>query len=106
MTVRLSVEEKLLRQMPPSMIADEALDLKDRLESLKGELVRRGLTRAEGAAGRVTLSPPGEQDRTDRGLLLEVLGISEAEFVSRFTHKVQTDWRLTVSRKRSFQRAA
>jgi len=106
MTERLTVEEKLLRKLPPGMIADEALDLKERIEALKGELVRRGLTRAEGAAGRVTLSPPGEQDRTDRRLLLGVLGIGEAEFVSRFTHKVQTDWRLTVSRKRSFQRAA
>ena len=106
MTERLTVEEKLLRKAPPSMIADEALDLKDRLEALKGELIRRGLMRAEGATGRVTLSPPGEQDRTNRGLLLDVLGISEAEFVSRFTHKVAVDWRLTVSRKRNFQRAA
>jgi hypothetical protein len=49
------------------------------------------------------LSPPGEQDRTDRKVLLAVMGISETEFVSRFTTKVKTDWRLTVTRKRTFQ---
>ena len=41
----------------------------------------RGKT-AEGEAGRITLSPPGSQDRTERELLLKALDITEAEFIT------------------------
>jgi hypothetical protein len=57
---------------------------------------RRRLKTAEGEAGRITLSPPGSQDRTERELLLNVLEITDAEFIARFTRTVQTDWRLTI----------
>jgi len=40
----------------------------------------------------VALSPPGESHRTDRARLLAVLGISESEYVARFTSPTQTDW--------------
>jgi hypothetical protein len=103
---RLSPEERALRTLSPALIADEALELKERLDTLKGELIRRQVHRVEGILGKVALSPPGEQDRTDRNLLLGTLGITEAEFVSRFTHKVRTDWRMTVTRKKTFRQAA
>jgi hypothetical protein len=38
------------------------------------------------------LSPPGESNRTDRARLLQVMGISESEFVARFCSPVHTDW--------------
>jgi hypothetical protein len=38
------------------------------------------------------LSPPGESNRTDRARLLQVMGISESEFVARFCSLVHTDW--------------
>jgi hypothetical protein len=106
MTARLDPEEKRLRGLAPGALADEALALKDRLEALKGEAIRRGLKTAEGAEGRISLSPPGTQDRTDRNLLLQVLGIAESEFVSRFCRRVKTDWRLTITRRRVFRSAA
>jgi hypothetical protein len=39
-----------------------------------------------------TLSPPGQSNRTDRSRLLAVLGISEREYVARFTSVAYTDW--------------
>jgi hypothetical protein len=80
--------------------------LKSRIEAIKTEAIRRGLKTAEGQAGRITLSPPGTQDRSDRDLLLTVLGITETEFISRFCRQVKTDWRLTINPRRAFRAAA
>jgi hypothetical protein len=38
------------------------------------------------------LSPPGQSNRTDKSRLLAVLGISEDEYVARYTSVIQTDW--------------
>jgi hypothetical protein len=44
--------------------------------------------------------------RTDKPLLLQVLGITEAEYTARFCHPVQTGWRLTCTPRRKFEVAA
>ena len=67
------------RLLSPGALADEALALKKRIDAIKDEAIRRRLKTAEGEAGRITLSPPGSQDRTERELLLKVLEITEAE---------------------------
>ena len=102
----LDPETKRLRKLSPGALADEALELKTRIEAIKNEAIRRRLKAAEGEAGRITLSPPGSQDRTERALLLKVLDITEAEFVARFTRAVKTDWRLTINPRRQFRQAA
>ena len=51
-----------------------------------------GLTKAEGQFWKLALSPPGQSNRTDKSRLLAVLGISESEYVTRFTSPTQTDW--------------
>jgi hypothetical protein len=45
---------------------------------------RPDLHRAEGTLFRITLTPPGTQQRTDKPLLLRALGISADEFATRF----------------------
>jgi hypothetical protein len=105
-TERLDPEVKRLRRLSPGDLADEAFILKTRIDAVKDEAIRRGLKTAEGQAGRITLSPPGTQERSDRALLLEVLGISEAEFISRFCRQTKTDWRLTINPRRTFRAAA
>ena len=102
----LDPETKRLRRLSPGALADEALALKKRIDAIKDEAIRRRLKTAEGEAGRITLSPPGSQDRTERELLLKVLEITEAEFIARFTRRVQTDWRLTIKPRRQFRQAA
>src|SRR5580693_6956567 len=92
--------------LSPGALADEALVLKKRIDAIKDEAIRRRLKTAEGEAGRITLSAPGSQDRTERELLLKVLEITEAEFIARFTRTVQTDWRLTIKPRRQFRQAA
>jgi hypothetical protein len=93
-------------KLSPDQLADEAGWLHDQLDQVKDEAIRRGLHRAESADWRIALSPPGEQQRTDKPLLLRVLGIGAAEFAVRFCHPVRTDWRLTVTRRKQFQAAA
>jgi hypothetical protein len=41
---------------------------------------------------KLALTPPGQSNRTDKSRLLAVLGISESEYVTRFTSPAQTDW--------------
>lgn len=107
MTEPLDPEAKRLRKLKPGELADEALALKKRIDSIREEAIRRGVTRAEGLAGRITLTPPGKQERSDRDPLLQVLGISAAEFVSRFCHTVETDWQMRIyPRKTGRDRAA
>ena len=58
---------------------------------------RRDLHRTEGTLFRITLTPPGTQQRTDKPLLLRALGISADEFATRFCCTVHTSWRLTCT---------
>ena len=106
MTAPLDSETNRLRRLSPGALADEALALKTRIDAIRDEAIRRGLKTAEGDVGRITLSPPGSQNRTERELLLKVLDITEAEFVARFTRAVRTDWRLTINPRRQFRQAA
>jgi hypothetical protein len=88
----LDPEVKRLRKLSPAELADEAGAAKAKTEAIKDEAIRRGLRKAEGALWKLALSPPGDSNRTDRARLLHVLGISESEFISRFTTLTHTDW--------------
>jgi hypothetical protein len=55
------------------------------------------LHRFAGEAYPIVLTPPGASQRTDKALLLRVLGITAAEYASRFTYTVHTGWRLTCT---------
>jgi hypothetical protein len=58
--------------------ADEVGTLEARIDTLKAEAIRREIRRAEGEDFRITLTPPGISQRTDKPLLLRVLGASRA----------------------------
>jgi len=73
-------------------LADEAGALKAKTEAIKDEAIRRGLKKAEGEFWKLALSPPGESNRTDKSRLLAVLGISEIEYIARYTSPIHTDW--------------
>jgi hypothetical protein len=90
----------------PGALADEIGALEARIDALKAEAIRRNLLRAEGAAFRIVLSPPGTSQRTDKPVLLRVLGITADEFAARFCHPVQTGWRLTCTPRRNLEAAA
>jgi len=87
-----SAEVKRLRKLSAGALADEAGALKERTEAIKDEAIRRGLRKAEGALWKLALSPPGTSNRTDRALLLQVMGLTENEYLARFTTATQTDW--------------
>jgi hypothetical protein len=55
-------------------------------------LRRELIGKAEGEFWKLALTPPGQSNRTDKSRLLAVLGISESEYVTRFTSPTQTDW--------------
>ena len=95
-----------LELLSPAGLADEAGRLHDALDAVKSEAIRRGLRTAEGGAWRIALSPPAETMRTDKPLLLRVLGITAAEFAARFCRPVRTDWRLTVTHRKQIREAA
>ena len=88
----LDPEIKRLRKLSPAALADEAGALKAKTEAIKDEAIRRGLKKAEGQFWKLALTPPGQSNRTDKIRLLAVLGISESEYVARFTSVVHTDW--------------
>jgi hypothetical protein len=88
----LDPEIKRLRKLSPAALADEAGALKAKTEAIKEEAIRRGLKKAEGQFWKFALTPPGESNRTDKSRLLAVLGISESEYVARFTSVTHTDW--------------
>jgi hypothetical protein len=88
----LDPEIRRLRTLSPAALADEAGTLKAKIEAIKDEAIRRGLKRAEGQFWKLALTPPGQSNRTDKGRLLAVLGISESEYITRFTSPAQTDW--------------
>src|SRR5271156_433766 len=73
MAEKLDPEAKRLRNVSPGELADA---------------IRRELHRAEGEAYRIVLTPPGTSQRTDKPLLLKVLGITAAEYTARFCHPV------------------
>ena len=90
--MQLDPEIKRLRKLSPAALADEAGALKAKTEAIKDEAIRRGLHKAEGQFWKLALTPPGQSNRTDKSRLLAVLGISESEYVTRFTSPAQTDW--------------
>jgi hypothetical protein len=73
-------------------LADEAGALKAKTEAIKDEAIRRGLKKAEGEFWKLALSPPGESNRTDKSRLLAVPGVSEIEYIARYTSPIHTDW--------------
>jgi hypothetical protein len=81
----------------PADLADETGAAKARLDAVKEEAIRRGLTRAQGECWKISLSPPSESNRTDNGLLLKTLALSESEYAARFTNPVYTDWVMRCS---------
>ena len=101
----LDPETKRLRKLSPGALADEAGALKARTEAIKDEAIRRGLKKAEGQFWKLALTPPGQSNRTDKGRLLAVLGISESEYVSRFTSPAQTDWVMRCTAKKVLRTA-
>jgi hypothetical protein len=60
-----------LRKLSPGDLADEIGVLEARIDALKGEAIRRELHRAEGQAFKITLTPPGTSQRTDKAVLLK-----------------------------------
>ena len=102
----LSLEGRRLRKLTDGELADEVGTFEARIDALKAEAIRREIRRAEGEDFRITLTPPGTSQRTDKPLLLQVMGITEAEYTARFCHPVQTGWRLTCTARRKFETAA
>jgi hypothetical protein len=96
----LDPEIKRLRKLSPAALADEAGALKAKTEAIKEEAIRRGLHKAEGQFWKLALTPPGQSNRTDKSRLLAVLGISESEYVTRFTSPTQTDWVMRCTAKK------
>jgi hypothetical protein len=88
----LDPEIKRLRKLSPAALADEAGALKAKTEAIKDEAIRRGLKKAEGQFWKLALTPPGLSNRTDKARLLAVLGISDSDYVARYTTPTQTDW--------------
>jgi hypothetical protein len=76
MPEKLDPEAKRLRKVSPAYLADQIGALEARIEVFKAEAIRRELRRAEGEAYRIVLTPPGTSQRTDKPLLLKVLGIT------------------------------
>jgi len=101
----LSLEGRRLRKLTDGELADEVGTFEARIDALKAEAIRREIRRAEGEDFRITLTPPGTSQRTDKPLLLQVMGITEAEYTARFCHPVQTGWRLTCTARRKFETA-
>ncbi len=93
-------DTKRLRKLSPAALADEAGALKARTEAIKDEAIRRGLKKAEGQFWKLSLSSPSQSNRTDKDRLLAVLGISEAEYVARYTSPTQTDWIMRCTAKK------
>ena len=103
---RLDPQTKRLRALSPAALADEIGDHQTAIAALKAEAIRRELHRIEGASYRIVLTPPGTSQRTDKKKLLAVLGITAAQFTSRFTNTVQTGWRLTCTPLRNLRNLA
>ena len=87
-----------LRGLTPGQLADAAGQLKAALADIKVEAVRRELSRAEGNAYRLTLSPPSRQTRLDRARLEAEKG---AEFLAPYLYVEDTSWVMRVSARRA-----
>ncbi len=96
----LDPEIKRLKKLSPAALADEAGAMKARTEAIKDEAIRRGLTKAEGQFWKLALTPPSISNRTDKARLLAVLGISESEYVTRFTSPTRTDWTMRCTARK------
>jgi hypothetical protein len=105
-TEKLDAEAKRLRKLSPGAIADRIGTLEAQVDALKGEAIRRELHRAEGQAFKITMTPPGMSQRTDKTLLLKVLGITAGEYAARFTYPVHSGWRMTCTALRKVAAAA
>src|SRR5260221_14367107 len=81
-----------LRKLSPGALADEAGALRAKTEAIKDEAIRRGMKKAEGQFWKLALTPPWQSNRTDKGRLLAVLGISGCGYAGRFTSPTQTGW--------------
>jgi hypothetical protein len=79
-------ETKRLHALSRAALADEIGDHQTAIEALKAEAIRRGYLRFEGTSYRVVLSPPSTSQRTDKKRLIEVLGITAAEFATLHPH--------------------
>lgn len=101
----LEPEARRVRKLSPGALADEAGAAKEKIEAIKNEAIRRGFRTVEGAAWRLSLSPPGVSNRTNKATLLAVLGISESEFVTRFTSPTQTDWVMRCTARKPLRAA-
>jgi hypothetical protein len=87
-----------LRGLTPGQLADAAGKFRAALADIKDEAVRRELSRAEGNAFRLTLSPPGRQTRLDRARLEAEQG---ADFLAPYLYEEDTSWVMRVSARRS-----
>jgi hypothetical protein len=106
MTKALDPKAKRLRKLTDGQLADEVGQLEARIDALKAQANCRDLHRAEGTLFRITLTPPGTQQRTDKPLLLRALGVSADEFATRFCRTVHPSWRLTCTPLRKLAAAA
>jgi len=79
--------------------------LEARIDALMAEAIRRRAA-PKAPLFRITLTPPGRQQRTDKPLLLRALEISADEFATRFCRTVHTSWRLTCTPLRKLAAAA
>ena len=87
-----------LQGLTPGQLADAAGQLKAALADIKVEAVRRELSRAEGNAYRLTLSPPSRQTRLDRARLEAEKG---AELLAPYLYEEDTSWVMRVSARRA-----
>lgn len=108
MTIPLDPETKRLRGMTPAQLADQVGGLKaqiaavdEQLELIKQECVRRNLTSAEGALFDITLSPPGESTRIDKGMLTTVFGVPFVEHFSKTSPGTSWTLRCTAKKQRA-----
>jgi hypothetical protein len=102
----LDPETARLRKLAAGALADEIGGLEAQLAARKAEAIRRELSRAQGENYRIVLSPPGTQQRTDKAVLLRVMGITADEFAARFCNEVPTGWRLTCTALRKAETRA
>jgi hypothetical protein len=75
-------------------VGDIRSSLREPLQTVPGHLL-----------GLDEVPPPGQSNRTDKSRLLAVLGISESEYVTRFTSPAQTDWVMRCTAKKVLRTA-
>lgn len=88
--------ERRLRKLRPSELADECGGLQADIASIKAEMIRRGLDRAEGDVFRLSLSRPSEYQRFDRPRYELDFGALPAGYMTT----VMTDWQMRCTARR------